>query len=183
MIENQVGGSLNVRRQEKTNTDWTCKYKNYQIVSVENSQKYWRHVISVKNLSKLSNPTNSIQTIWYLGNKFYSFTFILLDFWNFDLDQYTLPSMFHILTMLNNYFRLHRCWWRMLETKYVSDNFEMLVTVLPKPFWPVFVTNILYLLTLVSGTNNQKMSPISRFCHWHPKIVTNIYEATTLYGI
>ena len=26
--------------------------------------------------------------------------------------------------------RLHRCWWRMLETKCISDNFEMLVTEL-----------------------------------------------------
>ena len=34
----------------------------------------------------------------------------------------------------------HRCWWRMLETKCVGDNFEMLVMVSD-----VFVTNILYL--------------------------------------
>ena len=54
--------------------------------------------------------------------------------------------------------RLHRYWWRMLETKYVDDNFEMLVTVLAD-----FITNILYLLALASGTNNQKMSPISKF--------------------
>ena len=39
-------------------------------------------------------------------------------------------------------FWLHRCRWRMLETKCVDDNFEMLVTVLV-----VFVTSILYLLT------------------------------------
>ena len=37
---------------------------------------------------------------------------------------------------------LHRSWWRMLETKCVDDNFEMLVTVLA-----VFVTNILCPLT------------------------------------
>ena len=36
---------------------------------------------------------------------------------------------------------LHRCWLRILETKYVGDNFEMLVTVLVD-----FVTSILYLL-------------------------------------
>ena len=41
----------------------------------------------------------------------------------------------------------------------VGDNFEMLVTVLT-----VFVTNILYLLTLASGNNIQKFSPISKFC-------------------
>ena len=41
--------------------------------------------------------------------------------------------------------RLHRCWWRMFETKCVIDNFEMLVTVLA-----VFVTNIVYLSTLLT---------------------------------
>ena len=56
----------------------------------------------------------------------------------------------------------------MLEIKSVGGNFEKLVTVLA-----VFVTNILYLLTLASGTNIQKMSPISKFCHQDK--VTNIY--------
>jgi len=57
----------------------------------------------------------------------------------------------------------------MLETKYVGDNFEMLVTVFAD-----FVTNILYLSALASGTNIQK---ISKFCHQHLKITTNIkYE-------
>ena len=40
----------------------------------------------------------------------------------------------------------------MLETKYVGDNFEMLVKVLA-----IFVTNILYPLILASVTNTQKM--------------------------
>ena len=53
--------------------------------------------------------------------------------------------------------KLHRRWWRMLETKCVGDNFEMFVTALT-----VFVTNILYLLT--SGMNTQKVSPTST-CH------------------
>ena len=60
----------------------------------------------------------------------------------------------------------------MLETKYVGDSFEMLVTVLAD-----FVANILYLLALASGISIQKMSPISKFCHQHPKIVNNIYVA------
>ena len=51
---------------------------------------------------------------------------------------------------------LHRCWWRMLETKCVGDNLMMLVTVLA-----ISVTKILYLLTLAAGTNIQKMSPRS----------------------
>ena len=70
---------------------------------------------------------------------------------------------------------LHRCWWRMLETKYVGDNFEMLVTEMLADF----VTNILYLLALASGTNIQKMSPISKFCNQHPKIFTNIKSQTS----
>ena len=49
--------------------------------------------------------------------------------------------------------------------------------------WMVdFVTNILYLLALVSGTNIlylQKMSPISKFCHQHPTIITNIKSPTS----
>ena len=70
---------------------------------------------------------------------------------------------------MDNICWLHRCWWRMLETKCVGDNFEILVTALA-----VFVTNILYHSTLASGTNVQKMSPISKFCHQHPKIFTDI---------
>ena len=57
----------------------------------------------------------------------------------------------------------------MLETKCVGDNFQMLVTV-----WALFVAKILYLLTLASSINIQKMSPISKFSHQHP-LVTNIY--------
>ena len=54
----------------------------------------------------------------------------------------------------------------MLETKCVGDNIELLVTVLA-----VFVINIFYLLTLALDTNNQRMSPISKFCHSHQQIV------------
>ena len=56
---------------------------------------------------------------------------------------------------------LHRCWWRMLEMKCVDDNFEMLVEALT-----VFVTNILYLLTLASGT--ELVPPIIKRCHKYP---------------
>ena len=70
-------------------------------------------------------------------------------------------------------YRLHRCWWRMLETKCVDDNSEMLVTA-----YAFFVTNILY-LSLASGTNNQKMSIISKFYHNHPKIDTKIKSPTS----
>ena len=52
---------------------------------------------------------------------------------------------------------------RMLETKCVGDNFEMLVSV-----FAVFVTNILYLIALALGTNN---------CHRHK--VINIHLSPT----
>ena len=65
----------------------------------------------------------------------------------------------------------------MLETKCVGENFEMLVTVLA-----IFVTNILYLLTLESGANIEKivtnieiLSITSKNCHQDK--VTNIYVA------
>ena len=54
--------------------------------------------------------------------------------------------------------------WRMLETKCVCDNFEMLMTA-------VFVTDILYLLILMSGAYRQDVTCIeilsltSKNCH------------------
>ena len=57
----------------------------------------------------------------------------------------------------------------MLKTKRVGDEYKMLVTVSAN-----LVTNIPYLFTLATGTNIQKMSSLSKFCHHHPKIVTNI---------
>ena len=72
------------------------------------------------------------------------------------------------------YFRLilHRCLWRLLETKSAGGNYKTLVTVLD-------ITNIHYLFTLASGTNIQRMLPTSKFCHQHPKIVTNITMTLT----
>ena len=64
---------------------------------------------------------------------------------------------------------LHRCWLRMLVTQCVGGNFEIWVTVLA-----VFVISILFLLTWVSSTNIQKMSPISLFYHQDQKIVNNV---------
>ena len=49
--------------------------------------------------------------------------------------------------------------------KCFGDNFKMLVTVLT-----ILAINIHYLFTLSSGTNIQKISPISKFSH---QIVTN----------
>ena len=77
----------------------------------------------------------------------------------------TQTCMQHLLEMelwdrtWDGFQRLHRYWRPMLETKYVDDNFEMVVTVLAD-----LVTNILYLLAL----------PMLKVGHQHPKDVTNI---------
>ena len=57
--------------------------------------------------------------------------------------------------------RLHRCWWRMLETKCVGDKFKILVT------------------DLIQWKNDQrKKSPTWWFCHQHLKSVTIIKSPT-----
>ena len=63
----------------------------------------------------------------------------------------------------------------MLVTECVGENYKMLVTVLA-----VLVTNIYYLFTLASGTNIQKMSPTSKFCHQQPKNFTSFKSPTSL---
>ena len=55
----------------------------------------------------------------------------------------------------------------MMETKYVGDKFEMLVTVL------AFI-NIPYLLTFAFETNIQKMSPTSKNCHQHLAVIMTL---------
>ena len=78
-------------------------------------------------------------------------------------------SKFENDSRLHRYCRwLHRCWWRMLETKSAGDNFEILVTV-----YAIFVPSILHLLTL-DATN------IEKFCHQDPTIVTNIMSTTSV---
>ena len=71
-----------------------------------------------------------------------------------------------------SYWGLHRCWWRMLETKCVGDNLEMLVTVSG-----AFVTNILYLLAYASGTNIEVLSLTSKNCH-QDKVTNNHMSST-----
>ena len=68
----------------------------------------------------------------------------------------------------------HRCWWRILKTTGVGDNFEMLVTVLT-----ILVTNISYFWTWASGTKIQKLLLSSKFCHQHQKIVANYKSPTS----
>ena len=65
------------------------------------------------------------------------------EFWDVDQDDNETfdpkqnDAKIHFTDMQNqrfsipiclNFKRLHRCWWRMLETKWVGDKFEMLVT-------------------------------------------------------
>ena len=64
--------------------------------------------------------------------------------------------------------RLHRCWWLMLETICVGNNFKMLVTVLN--FF--FVTNIHYLFTLASPMLHR--APRFKRCHQQQQIVANL---------
>ena len=64
--------------------------------------------------------------------------------------------------------QLSKVFW---STKYVDDIFWMLVKALA-----VFVNNILYILAKI--TNIQMMSPLSKFYHQHPKIITNIQSRT-----
>ena len=71
--------------------------------------------------------------------------------------------------------RLHRCWWRMLETKCVSDNFGMLLTV-----FAVFVTNILYLLHSNISVGHQLPKDVNNIeILSHAKIVTKIKSPTS----
>ena len=83
---------------------------------------------------------------------------IPLYFTNQDIIKLYLMSAWYYQGWFN------RCWWRMLVTKCVGD-FKMLATV--------SVSNIHYLITLALGTKIQRMSPTSKFCHQHPKIVIN----------
>ena len=53
---------------------------------------------------------------------------------------------------------LHRCWWRMLETKCVGDYFKILVTVLA-----ISVTTNLYLWAL--SARSKFLSPTFSNCH------------------
>ena len=54
----------------------------------------------------------------------------------------------NVITKVNfrneNMCRQHQCWWQMLETKCVNDNFEILVTVLPflSPTFSIFIRSV-----------------------------------------
>ena len=64
---------------------------------------------------------------------------------------------------------LHRCWWRMLETKCVGDNFAMLATDF-RCWWPISC--------LEKITKIMKKTPTKWFCHQHLKSVGIITSPT-----
>ena len=61
--------------------------------------------------------------------------------------------------------RFHQCWWPMLETKFVGDKFEILVTDF---FYNVKVANIMTL------------SPTSKSCHHHKATNMGVTEKPEL---
>ena len=74
----------------------------------------------------------------------------------------------HHMVTLNKIKGFSDSWRRMLETKYVGVNFEMLVT------------DLVVVVTEICGTNINKLSTWYLFCHQHRKIVTciNVAELT-----
>ena len=74
---------------------------------------------------------------------------------------------FHLL----NRVRLHRCWWRMLETKWVGEKLKMLVTD-PRCWWPIKYIGKIATITKTI-TNIMILSPTSQIGHHHID-VTNI---------
>ena len=71
--------------------------------------------------------------------------------------------------------RLHRCWWRMLETKCVGDKFEMLVTD-SGCWWPIkYIKKITNITKKVA--NIMILPPTSEISHHHK--VTNITMSPT----
>ena len=70
---------------------------------------------------------------------------------------------------------LHRCWWRMLETKCVGDKFEMLVTD-SGCRWPIkYIEKITNITIKVS--NILILPPTSAISHYHK--VANISMSPT----
>jgi len=57
--------------------------------------------------------------------------------------------------------RLHRCWWRMLETKCVGDNFEMLFNISVGYQQPKDVTNIEILSLTSKNWQRDKVTNMS----------------------
>ena len=64
--------------------------------------------------------------------------------------------------------RLHRCWWRIITTKCVGDNYTILMTVLS-----ILITNIYYIFTLMYSVNNIHKSSrtLGHQHHCHKRIL------------
>ena len=84
--------------------------------------------------------TNSLNLISLLRLKL---VFVLRFFIiNITMNPFVVPTLIFSRVINVTMKRLHICWWRMLETKCVADNFELMVTVLA-----ILVINILHLAT------------------------------------
>ena len=68
-------------------------------------------------------PHNKKTEIYEFGNHYWKEA---KDYPYNDGEEWVFELILHVTCHMN--FGLHRCWWRMLETKCVGDKFEMLVT-------------------------------------------------------
>ena len=104
---------------------------------------------------------------WFLINPLSSLSSIAVFLsWSFDHTVWFIPlkhdcAEFRINRVNRGRKGLHRCWWRMLETKFVGESYKMLVTVLA-----ILVTNIHFFLFINSG-------------HQHSTSVTNLKWPTS----
>ena len=78
-----------------------------------------------------------------------------------------LKIMFRNFLFTSTIQRFFRCWWQMLGTKRVEDNFNMLVSHQWWRFWPFWPpTSTIF--------SNKRRAPKSKFCHQHPIIFGNL---------
>ena len=94
---------------------------------------------------------------------------------NVHLSVHVCSCTFTVSVRWLHIFRLHWCWWRMLETKCVGDKFEMLVTD-SECWWPInYIGKITNITKKV--VNILILSPTSKIGHHH--LVTKITMSPT----
>ena len=110
--------------------------------------KYWWRMLETKYVGDKLLASEKISLRRYFVTNVFCF---LKPFYDHGDSLWSMTSWCCWLEVGNNFrilvwefrswlHRLHRCWWRMLETKRVGDNFKILVTVLA-----ILVTNIFHL--------------------------------------
>ena len=82
-------------------------------------------------------------------------------------EKATISTEWEVLCTLG----LHRCWWRIMETKWVDDNLKIMLTALS-----IMVTNIHYSLKLPLGTNN--VGSTFKRCHQHQNSMPRIHKSS-----